>query len=286
VRLVLDVANLHVNAANRRRAGTTGADADAAALIRALPLERVAYVHAAGGRERDGRLHDTHADPLWPDVDALVEELWARGDIGGDIGGVLLERDGAFPPEAELRAELERLAAAVARGRARRRPVAPEGPPERAFPRRPPDARARLAAAQAALLKSLIGEALPPPGFPPADVGAVAAVLARKRAHAVAHALPDVAATPDFDVRFPAWALRHAQRDTPPRSDAGRYLRALPRRDRTVHACRALVALELDADGGRPLRLRVRRAAGTTVWGCRVGPYRTVRTFGRERARA
>ncbi len=84
--MVLDVAT---STSTRPRAGTTGADADAAA-IRALPLERVAYVHAAGGRERDGRLHDTHADPLWPEVDALVEELWARGDIGGDIGGVLL----------------------------------------------------------------------------------------------------------------------------------------------------------------------------------------------------
>jgi hypothetical protein len=96
-----------------------------------------------------------------------------------------------------------------------------------------------------------------------------------------------VAATRDFDERFPAWALRHAPRDTLPRSDAGRYLRALPRRDRTVHACRALLALQLDGDGGRrpQLRLRLRRAAGTTVWGCRVGPYRTVRTFGRARSR-
>ena len=39
----------------------------------ALPLERVAYVHVAGGAEHDGLYHDTHTDPVPPAVLELVE---------------------------------------------------------------------------------------------------------------------------------------------------------------------------------------------------------------------
>lgn len=44
-----------------------------------------------------------------------------------------------------------------------------------------PDARSRLAAAQAALLDSLLDGTQPPPGFDPKRLEAAAAVLARKR---------------------------------------------------------------------------------------------------------
>jgi uncharacterized protein (UPF0276 family) len=46
-------------------------------LLDALPLERVAYVHVAGGAERDGLYHDTHTDPTPPEVLDLVRDLCA-----------------------------------------------------------------------------------------------------------------------------------------------------------------------------------------------------------------
>ncbi|RAY13253.1 DUF692 domain-containing protein [Actinomadura craniellae] len=99
VLLLLDVANVYANARNR--------GADPTALLDRLPLERIAYVHLAGGSEHDGFYHDTHTDPLPAGVLALTAELCARRRPPG----LLLERDGRYPPAAELRAELDALAA-------------------------------------------------------------------------------------------------------------------------------------------------------------------------------
>lgn len=101
VLLLLDVANVYANARNRGQ--------DPAALFDRLPLERVAYCHVAGGTERDGRYHDTHAAPVPGEVLDLVAELCARRRPPG----VLLERDGRYPPAAELRAELDAIADAA-----------------------------------------------------------------------------------------------------------------------------------------------------------------------------
>jgi uncharacterized protein len=105
--LLLDVANLYANAHNH--------GGDPAAFLDALALERIAYVHVAGGVERDGLYHDTHAHPTPAAVLELVGELCARRDPPG----VLLERDDAYPPEAELAAELDAITAATRRGAAR-----------------------------------------------------------------------------------------------------------------------------------------------------------------------
>ena len=105
--LLLDLANLHANARNH--------GGDPLDLLDALPLERIAYVHVAGGVERDGLYHDTHAHPTPPPVLELVAELCARfsgGPPRRDPPGVMLERDDAYPPEAELAAELEAITAA------------------------------------------------------------------------------------------------------------------------------------------------------------------------------
>lgn len=99
--LLLDVANVYANARNRGE--------DAAALLDRLPLERVAYCHVAGGAERGGRYHDTHTAPVPRAVLDLVGELCARRRPPG----LLLERDGRYPPAAELRAELDAIAAAA-----------------------------------------------------------------------------------------------------------------------------------------------------------------------------
>ena len=99
--LLLDVANVYANARNR---GT-----DPAALLDALPLERVAYVHVAGGAEHDGLYHDTHTDAVPQPVLDLVTELCARHRPPA----LMLERDGAYPPSDRLRAELDAIAAAA-----------------------------------------------------------------------------------------------------------------------------------------------------------------------------
>jgi uncharacterized protein len=104
--LLLDVANVYANAVNR---GT-----DPEALFDAIPLERVAYVHVAGGAEHaadPGVYHDTHADPVPPAVLTLLERLSERLD---DAPAVMLERDGRYPPAAALHAELDAIAIAAA----------------------------------------------------------------------------------------------------------------------------------------------------------------------------
>lgn len=106
--LLLDVSNLFANAHNHGY--------DAAQALGALPLDQIAYVHVGGGAFRDGRYHDTHSDPIVPGVLTLLEELCARTAPPG----ILLERDSNFPPSAEMRSELDAIAAAAARGSARR----------------------------------------------------------------------------------------------------------------------------------------------------------------------
>lgn len=99
--LLLDIANVYANARNRGQEPT--------ALLDALPLDRVAYVHVAGGEEADGVYHDTHTDPTPPAVLDLIRELCARHRPPA----LMLERDGRYPPAAELSAELDAIAAAA-----------------------------------------------------------------------------------------------------------------------------------------------------------------------------
>ncbi|MGV9252413.1 DUF692 domain-containing protein [Streptomyces sp. NPDC003697] len=106
VRLLIDVANLHTNHVNR---GEDPADA-----LAALPLEALAYVHVAGGFERDGVWHDSHAHPVPQPVLDILTDLASRVSPPG----VLLERDDDFPAPAELERELGAIAEAVAKGRA------------------------------------------------------------------------------------------------------------------------------------------------------------------------
>jgi uncharacterized protein (UPF0276 family) len=98
--LLLDVANVYANALNR---GT-----DPLALLDRLPLERIAYVHVAGGAEHDGIYHDTHTDAVPQPVLGLITELCARHRPPA----LMLERDGDYPSAAELCGELDAIAAA------------------------------------------------------------------------------------------------------------------------------------------------------------------------------
>ncbi|WP_433084959.1 DUF692 domain-containing protein [Dactylosporangium sp. CA-052675] len=99
--LLLDIANVYANARNRRESPT--------ALLDALPLDRIAYVHVAGGTEHGGYYHDTHTDAIPAEVLTLVKELCARTTPPA----LMLERDGDYPPAATLTAELDAIAEAA-----------------------------------------------------------------------------------------------------------------------------------------------------------------------------
>jgi uncharacterized protein (UPF0276 family) len=106
--LMLDIENIYANARNL--------GGNPLEFLDKLPLQKIAYVHVAGGIETDGVYHDTHAQPIPDGVLDLLEELCARVAVHG----VMLERDDRFPAEAELNAELDAIDAAQHRGQVRR----------------------------------------------------------------------------------------------------------------------------------------------------------------------
>ncbi|MFJ4971404.1 DUF692 domain-containing protein [Streptomyces sp. NPDC088755] len=204
VRLLIDVANLHTNHVNRGE--------DPAKALDELPVEAIAYVHVAGGIEQNGVWHDTHAHPVTAPVLDVLAELRSRVDPPG----VLLERDDAFPPGAELAAELERIrgtlrAAAraddppAARPQARTteaeartteaeaRTTEAEARTAGAGQRRgahtapaTPGARDRTAVAQTALLSALVAGTPAPESFDRRRLRVQSRALAAKRADVVA----------------------------------------------------------------------------------------------------
>lgn len=106
--LLLDVANVWANAHNL--------GGEPAEVLLQMPLDRLAYVHVAGGEKRNGTYHDTHAAAVPPGVLDLLTTLCQKADPPG----VMLERDDHFPPGPQLNQEMDAIAAAVARGRAER----------------------------------------------------------------------------------------------------------------------------------------------------------------------
>ncbi len=96
-RLLLDVANVWANARNL--------GGDAIEFLRRVPLDRLAYVHVAGGEERNGVYHDTHAAPVSQPVLEVLGSLCRMTDIPG----VMLERDDDFPDTAQLTRELDSI---------------------------------------------------------------------------------------------------------------------------------------------------------------------------------
>ena len=97
--LHLDVNNVYVNSVNHRY--------DPLEFIRALPTERIVYLHVAGHYvEAPDLIVDTHGadviDPVW----ALLEETYRLHGVAP----TLLERDFNIPPLAELVSEVEHIA--------------------------------------------------------------------------------------------------------------------------------------------------------------------------------
>jgi hypothetical protein len=98
--LLLDVNNAYVNSTNHRY--------DAAEFIRAMPVERIRYLHIAGHyREAEDLIVDTHGADI-------VDPVWQLLHTAYDHAGVvptLLERDFNLPPLMELLQETDRIRA-------------------------------------------------------------------------------------------------------------------------------------------------------------------------------
>jgi uncharacterized protein (UPF0276 family) len=96
--LHLDVNNVYVNSINHAY--------DPVEFIRAMPTERIVYMHMAGHyKEAENLIIDTHGadivDPVW----SLLEHTY---HIHG-VAPTLLERDFNIPPLRELMHEVERI---------------------------------------------------------------------------------------------------------------------------------------------------------------------------------
>ncbi|MDX2546574.1 DUF692 domain-containing protein [Streptomyces sp. WI04-05B] len=223
VRLLVDVANLHTNHVNRAE--------DPAKALAELPVEAIAYVHVAGGFERDGVWHDSHAHPV---PDAVLDIL---ADLASRVAppGVLLERDDNFPDPGELERELDVIrrtlkragtteSAGVRRTASVTTPTAtPAAATAKATAEVPvaedlPDsapARQRVALAQAALLSALVAGTPVPEGFDRVRLGVQSRALGAKRADVVAKVAPELPEILGAEYRpaFLAYAHGHPMSD-------------------------------------------------------------------------
>lgn len=169
VSLLVDVANLYANARNH---GT-----NPAAFLDRLPLDHLAYVHVAGGAERDdGFYRDTHRHAVPSEVFELLGELCARSAPPG----VLIEWDSNFPTQGELDAELRAVASVMADGQAPENPVVtrrrytPSGDQKAA-------SRKVVGALHTPLLAALVADEPLPTGFDAGAAAALAGDLQRRR---------------------------------------------------------------------------------------------------------
>jgi uncharacterized protein (UPF0276 family) len=104
VYLLLDVANLYANCRNFNW--------NLEYFLRTIPLDRIAYMHLAGGRMVDAFYHDTHAHSVPEEVVVLTRQVAARAQHSG----ILLERDDHWPSAEVLNKELDLVSSACARG--------------------------------------------------------------------------------------------------------------------------------------------------------------------------
>ena len=113
-RLLLDLHNVHTNAFNFHF--------DPYAFLDALPLEKIAAIHIAGGRPQGERILDGHLHDVPDPVFDLLEYVAARVE---QPLTVVLERDGSYPSMEDLLDQLDQARAAMARGRLNRRERVP-----------------------------------------------------------------------------------------------------------------------------------------------------------------
>lgn len=205
VRLLIDVANLHTNHVNRGE--------DPAKALDELPVEAIAYVHVAGGFERDGVWHDSHAHPVPRQVLDVLADLASRVTPPG----VLLERDDNFPEPGELEGELTAIRGVLEKAEVRSpEKKAPATEPASAeVEEAEPVARQRLGLGQAALLSALVAGTPVPEGFDRVRLGVQSRSLAAKRADVVAKVAPELPEILGSSYRptFVAYAQGHPMTD-------------------------------------------------------------------------
>ncbi|MEQ2010524.1 MAG: DUF692 domain-containing protein [Limisphaerales bacterium] len=97
--MLLDVTNLLTHSTNHG-----GSPAD---FLDQLPLDRVVQVHFSGGHETNGRLVESHAQPVSEAVWKLLDTVVARAPVRC----ICLERDDNLPPLPEVLWEVERARA-------------------------------------------------------------------------------------------------------------------------------------------------------------------------------
>ncbi len=282
--LLLDLHNLYANARNAGR--------DPRAVLREYPLDRVAMIHLAGGSLERGFYFDTHAHAVPDAVFALLEDALARA---GPVP-VLVERDDGFPPFAELRAELDRARALLAR-------AAEINDDDEQQPALAASADTSLAfATRTAAAQSLVADLLTAPDPPPTaraapfDADAIARsreVLRGKRVDDARPLLPRLArhrealdplalACVDRALRAPALAaVADALRIAEAADDDARFS-ADARVDRLVLRSRFVASANNASVRVRwgPFIGRVRLPDGKVVWAVKgVGSASTVRIF-------
>jgi uncharacterized protein (UPF0276 family) len=203
VRLLIDVANLHTNHVNRGE--------DPAKALDELPVEAIAYVHVAGGFERDGVWHDSHAHPVPQQVLDVLADLTSRVTPPG----VLLERDDNFPEPGELERELGAIRGVLEKAEVRSPGRWAPAAESAAVAETEPVARQRLGLAQAALLSALVAGTPVPEGFDRVRLGVQARALAAKRADVVAKVAPELPEILGSSYRpaFVAYAQGHPMTD-------------------------------------------------------------------------
>lgn len=98
--LLMDLTNLLYNARNFGH--------DPHELLQTYPLEAVEVVHLAGGFSQHRWWVDSHSRPVEPEAFALLPGLFPRAR--DSLRAIFVERDGDFPPLAELCAEAQHAA--------------------------------------------------------------------------------------------------------------------------------------------------------------------------------
>ncbi|MER5438076.1 DUF692 family multinuclear iron-containing protein [Streptomyces sp. NPDC002790] len=263
VRLLIDVANLHTNHVNRGE--------DPAKALAELPVEAIAYVHVAGGFERDGVWHDSHAHPVPEAVLDVLAELASRVTPPG----VLLERDENFPEDlGELEREVEVIRRTVTAGSGPRTQAPDHRPPAPAAPPVDDATRQRLALGQAALLSALVADTPAPEGFDRTRLAVQSRALAAKRADIVAKVapeLPQILGESTYRSLFLAYARSHPM-TTGYRRDALDFAEKLllTQRIQSPAPRRELTHWWLNRSGPRPLTGRpITRALKTATFALR-----------------
>ncbi|HRH45014.1 MAG TPA: DUF692 domain-containing protein [Pyrinomonadaceae bacterium] len=93
--LLLDVTNLYINSINHQF--------DWRKFLDKLPMERVVQLHFVGGHRHKNYLIDSHSFQTPNEIWEVFREVCSRTEVEGAI----LERDGNFPPFAEILKELQ-----------------------------------------------------------------------------------------------------------------------------------------------------------------------------------